>query len=212
MSKFAIDMEKHSDYRLLLLIREGNHPAFTVLVNRYWEEIYNYTKSRIRQDADAQDIVQEIFISCWKNRTHLHTGRNDRFTSYLYQAARYAIIDYFSRPGNTIYNEVLLETCIDHQTENITEIQLHLKELQHHIKKEVDNLPERLRTPYLLSREDNLSLKEVARKMSLSEQTVKNNITKALQILRTRLHENDNLIRIFILVTLMPSYYEFIIP
>ncbi|MCW3464726.1 RNA polymerase sigma factor [Chitinophaga nivalis] len=194
-------MEKLSDNKLLLLIKEGNHPAFTTLVNRYWEQLYVYTKSKVRQEADAQDIVQEIFISCWNNRATLYTGQNDRLTAYLYQAARYAIISYFSRPGNTIYNESLLTAISEHQTENITETALQLKELEQQIRIEVNKLPERLRTPYLLSRDANLSLKDIAQQMSLSEQTVKNNISSALRVLRTRLYENNDLITILVLIT-----------
>ena len=205
-------MEKHSDQHLLLLIQEGNHPAFTTLVNRYWDEIFSYTKSRIRHAADAQDIVQDIFISCWNNRLHLHTGKNDRFNSYLYQAARYAIIDYFSRPGVTIYNETLLETLIDSQIDNMTENRLQVKELEYHIQQEVNKLPERLKVPYILSREGNLSLKDIAKEMSLSEQTVKNNITKALGILRTRLQENEQFIRVLIFAAAIPACSELIIP
>lgn len=153
--------------------------------------IYRFTRSRIRQEADAQDIVQEIFISCWNNRQHLYAGKNDQFNAYLYQAARYAVIDYYSRAHTTIYNEVLLESFLEHQPLNMTESRLQLKELDTYIRQEVDKLPEQLRVPFVLSREAHLSLKEIAAQMSLSEQTVKNNITKALGILRRRLHEND---------------------
>nr|WP_295874329.1 sigma-70 family RNA polymerase sigma factor [uncultured Chitinophaga sp.] len=205
-------MEKLTDHRLLLLIQQGNHTAFTTFVNRYWEEVYTYTKSRIRQGADAQDIVQDIFISCWNNRGHLHTGANGRLTAYLYQAARYAIIDYFSRPGVTIYNDILLEAAADNQMENNAETQLYLKELEHHIRQEVDQLPDRLKTPYLLSREGNLSLKDIAQQMSLSEQTVKNNITLALRILRTRLHGNEHYLSTLLLLLAIPSYNNLIIP
>ncbi|RBL88200.1 sigma-70 family RNA polymerase sigma factor [Chitinophaga flava] len=205
-------MEKLTDHRLLLLIQKGNHAAFTAFVNRYWEEIYTYTKSRIRQGVDAQDIVQDIFISCWNNRERLHIGENGRLTAYLYQAARYAIIDYFSRPGITVYNDILLEAVADRQMENNSEAQLYLKELELHIRQEVDQLPDRLKMPYLLSREGNLSLKDIALKMSLSEQTVKNNITTALRILRARLHENEHYLGTLMLVLALPSYNNLIIP
>ncbi|WP_211999878.1 sigma-70 family RNA polymerase sigma factor [Chitinophaga sp. HK235] len=205
-------MEKLTDHRLLLLIQKGNHAAFTAFVNRYWEEIYTYTKSRIRQGVDAQDIVQDIFISCWNNRERLHTGENGRLTAYLYQAARYAIIDYFSRPGITVYNDILLEAVADRQMENNSEAQLYLKELELHIRQEVDQLPDRLKMPYLLSREGNLSLKDIALKMSLSEQTVKNNITTALRILRARLHENEHYLGTLMLLLALPSYNNLIIP
>ncbi|SEW43973.1 RNA polymerase sigma factor [Chitinophaga arvensicola] len=201
-------MEKHSDSRLLQMIREDHHPAFTTLVNRYWEEIYRFTRSRIRQEADAQDIVQEIFISCWNNRKHLYAGKNDQFTAYLYQAARYAVIDYYSRSQTMVYNEVLLESFIGHQPVNMTESRLQLKELDACIRQEVDRLPEQLRVPFVLSREANMSLKEIATQLSLSEQTIKNNITKALGILRRRLHQQD----IYLLMAGLPLYHKFIIP
>lgn len=204
LDMFAIDMEKLTDNRLLLLIQEGNHAAFTTLVNRYWEEIYIYTKSRIRQRAEAQDIVQDIFISCWNSRERLHVGENGKLTAYLYQAARYAIIDYFAKPGTTIYNDLLLESIAELPVENNLESQLYVKELEHHIREEVEQLPERLKVPYLLSREENLSLKDIAHRLSLSEQTVKNNITLALRTLRARLHENGHYIGTLMLLLAIP--------
>lgn len=185
-------MEKLTDRQLLSLIQEGNHAAFTNLVNRYWEEIFIYIKSRIRQSADAQDMVQDIFISCWNSRERLYVGDNGRLNAYLYQAARYTIIDYFAKPGTTVYNDILLEQAADYEKEDNFESKIYLKELEHCIREEVNLLPERLRTPYLLSREANMSMKDIALKLSLSEQTVKNNITLALRTLRMRLHENGH--------------------
>lgn len=205
-------MEKLSDHGLLLLIQKGNHAAFTVLVNRYWEEMYTYVRGRIKQGVDAQDIVQDIFISCWNNRERLYAAENGRFTAYLYQAARYAIIDYFSKPGITVYNDILLEAAEGRQMENNSEARIYLKELEQHLRQEVEQLPERLKIPYLLSREANLSMKDIARKMSLSEQTVKNNITLALHILRTRLHESEHYLGVLMLLLTIPSYHELIIP
>lgn len=185
-------MEKLTDRQLLSLIQEGNHAAFTNLVNRYWEEIFIYIKSRIRQSADAKDMVQDIFISCWNSRERLYVGDNGRLNAYLYQAARYTIIDYFAKPGTTVYSDILLEQAADYEKEDNFESKIYLKELEHCIREEVNLLPERLRTPYLLSREANMTMKEIALKLSLSEQTVKNNITLALRTLRTRLHENGH--------------------
>ncbi|MFX1705582.1 sigma-70 family RNA polymerase sigma factor [Chitinophaga sp. CC14] len=205
-------MEKLSDHRLLLLIQKGNHAAFTMLVRRYWECIYDYTRSRIKQQVDAQDIVQDIFVGCWSNREKLYVGESGRFSSYLYQAARYAIIDYFSKPGITIYNDILLESATDQQMESNSETRLYMKELELHLRQEVEQLPDRLKMPYLLSREGNLSMKDIAGKLSLSEQTVKNNITLALRILRKRLHENEHYLGCMMMLLAMPSYTNLIIP
>lgn len=198
-------MEKLSDQRLLDQIRTGNHPAFTTLVNRHWEALYRYTCSRIRQEADAVDIVQEIFISCWNNRDTLYTDANDSLSSWLFKAARYCIIDHYSRPHTTIYNEALLEATLHDVADNATTVQLEFKELQQRLEAEIALLPDRLRIPYRMSRDTDLRLREIAEQLSLSEQTVKNNISAALQHLRMRLQHRDAL-SVLLLAIIMQSH------
>lgn len=196
-------MEKLSDNRLMELIKGGNNHAFTALVNRYWENMYRHVYARLRHEEDAKDILQEIFITVWKNREHITTDTNESMGSYLFQAARYCIIDHFGRAQTAIYNEEILSELLlsDVSAQELLET----KELEQQVLQALDKMPERLQLPYRLSRYQHLSNKEIAAKLSLSEQTVKNNISITLRYLRIHMNEQNG-------VAGMLFLFSFIIP
>lgn len=193
-------MEKYPDSQLLDLIKLGDQQAFTALVNRYWEDMYTHIHARIRHEDDTKDILQEIFISVWKKRDTIVVDDNGRLGSYLFTAARYSIIDHFSRPGTPVYNEELFaETYAQQTTVSALEL-LETKEMEAQVNEVLDRMPERLQLPYRLSRYQQLSNREIATQLSLSEQTVKNNISIALRYLRTYLKEQNDLASVVIVI------------
>ena len=196
--KFADDMEKLSDNRLIDLIKVDNHPAFTILVNRYWEELYRHIHARLKDEEDTRDILQEIFITAWKNRATIYTDANGTLASYLFKAARYCIIRQFSRAKQTIFSEELLENLLSQQS--TAQEMLETKELEKRVTDELDRMPERLQSVYRLSRYAHLSNKEIASHLSLSEQTVKNNISIALHHLRVFVEKDTLLVILFLII------------
>lgn len=193
-------MEKLSDNRLIDLIKEGNHQAFTILVNKYWEDLYRHIHARIGHEEDARDILQEIFITTWKNRKTIYTDANGTLASYLFKAARYCIIKQFSRAQQTIFNEELLESLLSQQSTVSAQEMLETKELEKRVTDELDRMPERLQVSYRLSRYAHLSIKEIAVHLSLSEQTVKNNISIALHHLRVLVNKDILLVLLFFII------------
>ena len=198
--KFADDMEKLSDNRLIDLIKEDNHPAFTILVNRYWEELYRHIHARLKDEEDTRDILQEIFITAWKNRATIYTDANGTLASYLFKAARYCIIRQFSRAKQTIFSEELLENLLNQQSTTSAQEMLETKELEKRVTDELNRMPERLQIAYRLSRYAHLSNKEIASHLSLSEQTVKNNISIALHHLRLFVDKDTLLVILFLII------------
>jgi len=185
-------MKALSDYALLVLIKANNAVAFTVLVDRYWEPLYKHLYYRIRDEDEAKDHVQEIFISLWNNIAKVACNEQESLESYLFTAARYRAIDYFSKPNTHIPYEHVLNTVLAYPSAAATDQSVLLKELEQLIQVELNTLPERLQQPYRLSREQHLSIKEIAQHLSLSEQTVKNNISAVLQKLRLKLGQYNS--------------------
>ena len=65
------------DGRLALAAREGNHAAYAAIVNRHKDWIYRYLNRHLEDDADASDVLQEIFLSVWR-----YLGRYDPQRSF----------------------------------------------------------------------------------------------------------------------------------
>ena len=183
-----------ADDRSLLTAKE-EQTAFRILYDRYWEQLYRKALSRIDNCADAEDVVQEVFISLWRNRESIDI--KDTLSPYLFTALRYCIIKTIYRKAKKgIYVPLPVDglQCDEQPSEEI----LDYKDLQQAINREIDGLPERMQEIYRLSRYENLSSREIAQKLHLSEQTVKNTLTTTLRKLRVRLSHLSSFV-VFIL-------------
>lgn len=175
-------MENFSDTDLL--IAEDSETAFAVIYNRYWERLYKKAHVRFGNDADAQDAVQEVFISLWRNKNTIEVQQT--LAPYLFAALKYCIIKKIYRKAKK-GEYVPLSVNMLEVYGSCEENQFQFKELQSVIRKELDTLPTKMRRIYDMSRVENLRTAEIARQLNISEQTVKNTLTTALKRLRERL-------------------------
>ena len=74
----------------ILLKTTDEHLGFRTLYSRYWEALYKKAFHRFGNSADAQDAVQEIFISLWRNKDTIQV--DETLSPYLFTALKYYII------------------------------------------------------------------------------------------------------------------------
>lgn len=172
-----------SDEVLATLMGEGNHAAYEIIYKRYWPVLFRHSRGILKDDEEAKDVVQEIFIMLWKKAPDLVL--NTSLSSFLYAAARNRIFDLISR--KKVKNNYLasIETFIDQGTIT-TDHLIREKELSLKIEQEVSALPPKMREVFELSRKNNLSYKEIAERLEVSDHTVKKQISNALKILRVK--------------------------
>jgi RNA polymerase sigma factor (sigma-70 family) len=202
-------MKELSDRDLIALLHIDDHQAFAELTRRYWQDLFKHVRLKIRNAEEAQDIIQEIFLSVWKNRSAIRCDDQGRLSSYLYKSAKYASINYFSRPGIALRGAGVLEEMLAYPATVKSDEGLLIKELHHVVDDELSELPDRLQLPYRLSREQHLSIREIALRLSVSEQTVKNNITDVLNRIRFRLNKynsDPNIIFIIASLSVLSNY------
>lgn len=170
------------DDELLRRIQNDDQQAFSAIVFRYNVRLYRIVYNRVRDEDDAKDIVQEIFISLWKNR---HQVKLSDLFPYLSKAAFYAVIDWqlLNKKQLSRYH-LLLEK--DEPSISPVEDQIIANDLKRELMDAVEKMPETTGLVFRMSRIENKSVKEIAATTNLSEQTVKNNISIALKHLRTR--------------------------
>ncbi|MBV7533980.1 sigma-70 family RNA polymerase sigma factor [Chitinophaga sp. sic0106] len=176
---------KLSDIALLERMQvQDDKAAFDELYHRYWEQLYIAAYARLREDADAKDCVQEVFIALWQKRKELQI--REQLASYLHVALKYRVL-------NHIRNAATYQKHLDVFAELPPAILLKadspllLNEMQQVIATTVAAMPERMQEIYLLNRRDHLSLDEIANQLSLSRQTVKNQLGLALHRIREQL-------------------------
>jgi len=176
-----------SDAELLHAIKEGDAAAFRALYDRYWEQLYLRACRRVDKD-EAKDIVQEVMTTLWRRRNDIFTFDDGEIGRYLFTAVKYRVITHYAYTTAGIKNSQLFDVM----TEQVDMNSLEVRELSELIESEVRRLPARMQQVFRLSREEDLSIADIARQLNLSEQTVKNQLTEALKRLRASIQSRDN--------------------
>jgi RNA polymerase sigma-70 factor (family 1) len=172
-----------TDITLWELARNGNVKAFGELYDRYWQQLYTTVYWRICDEDITKDIVQDIFVTIWEKRMSIHIESS--LQGYLKVTARHKVLNYFKSEETRTKHQVNA-AALQPDTVDSTEI-LAAKELASTYQKEIELLPLKMREVFLLSREDNMTIEEISTHLSLSPQTVKNQLTSALKKIRLRL-------------------------
>ncbi|MEJ7778526.1 MAG: RNA polymerase sigma-70 factor [Daejeonella sp.] len=180
MSLYSI----YSDQELASLLTRGDRIAFAEIYDRFKGLLFVHAYKRLNNQAEAEDVVHDLFSTLWNKREELII--NTQLAGYLYTAVRNRIFKIIVH--KQIESKYI--TSIQHSLNEghyITDHLVRSNELAKIIEKEISALPPKMREIFILSRQQNLSHKEIAEKLSLSEQTVSKQITNALKILRVRL-------------------------
>ncbi|MBB5437287.1 RNA polymerase sigma-70 factor (ECF subfamily) [Pedobacter sp. AK017] len=176
----------YHDDELVALLKQGDHGAFTEIYERYAPKLY-YQINQLLRDGDAsQDLVQDIFIAIWNKAHNIKAGAN--FAGYLYVAAQNSAIK-FMRKGHLHidYLDSLAEL-----EENLSEEygkDYDVEVLYELIEKEISNLPAKMKAIFELSRQGNLSYKDIAEQLDIAENTVRKQVSNALKIIRGNVHK-----------------------
>jgi RNA polymerase sigma-70 factor (family 1) len=168
------------DIELLNELKKNNISAFNTIYQNYSKPLYIYLLHKIKDPDLCNDILQDVFVNIWEKRALLSVEIS--LKAYLYQAARFKIVDIYRK--DIKYQKYLAELAdyiVDPAT--ITDRIDQRKKLQE-IETAVNNLPERMREIFILSRFEHQTTRDIATKTNLSPQTVKNQLSKALRILR----------------------------
>ena len=174
----------HNDRQLLILIQSGDDSAFAELYERYWELIFRHILKMLGDKDDTKDLTQEIFTSLWIKSADIDPDTN--IAGYLYVSARNKVINMIRH--NKVKKDYLSSlSCFVLEYDPSIFEQLNEKELLSAVEKEIQNLPDKMREVFELSRKKYLSHKEIALELHISDKTVKKQISNAIKILRFRL-------------------------
>lgn len=178
------DYHNCTDHELASLLIEGDQGAYTELYHRFKGVLYVHAFRMLQDKDDAKDIVHDLFTALWTKRASL-TFRSG-IASYLYTSVRNRVFDAIShKKVRSRYLESLKELSLE---EGYSEDELlHEKELAALIEKETAALPDKMRQIFELSRKVNLTHKEIAEKLEISDKTVKKQVSNAVRILRLKL-------------------------
>ena len=156
----------------VLAIKGGDHQAFIDLYNEYWSQVYDFSRLYIATIADAEEIVQDVFVKLWESRHLLKEDENIK--GFLFIVTRNIV---FNKNKKRV-NENLFKTSVLVAYGN--------EGYYNSIDRLINSLPEQQRKCFLLSREESLSYKEIAERLGISQKTVEIHMGKALKFLKDK--------------------------
>ena len=178
------DYSKFSNLELQHLLVLGDAYAFTEIYDRYKGVLYQHSLNMLEDRDEAKDVLQELFSNLWANRESMQIKSN--LSGYLYVGIRNRVLNLIAHKQVQAQYISSLGDFIN-KGEFITDYRVRERQLAGVIEKEIDSLPAKMRQVFQLSRMSNLSHKEIAEELSVSEQTVRTQVRNALRILRVKL-------------------------
>lgn len=177
-------IKPYTDQQLLDLIRTDDRGAFTELYNRYWDKTYAVALHRLDDEHEAEEVVQEVFLSIWQRRATLQLTHT--VATYLAVAVKYKVINHLAKQyrRQLQHDELTMTSPI---VADSTADWLYEKELRQLLEKTISQLPEKCRIVFLLSRDENKTYAEIAAELNISQKTVEAHMSKALRELRETL-------------------------
>jgi RNA polymerase sigma-70 factor (ECF subfamily) len=178
----------HLNDKILFLVKQQDDKGMKLLFDSYFDMLFHFAKKLTGSIQDSEDIVQTVFIDFWENAKKRDI---QDLKSYLFQMTKYQVYAVWSKQPE--FSELLEDYKEVISEDNVLSDIMHV-ELEKEINKAVEGLPDACRNIFKLSRYDGLSHDEIAEKLNLSKQTVKNQLTKATSVLKHQLNVNYALI------------------
>ena len=180
---------------LISSLKKGDENAFVYLVKTFDKLIFNYALSLTNDRASAQDIVQDVFMSVWKDRKKLNEDYS--LKSFIYKIAHNKFINQYHKNRSIsalerAYTEALNEITVESYNKEILEKKLRI------LSESINDLPKKCKQIFLLSKKEGLTNMEVADHLNISTKTVEGHLTKAFKILKTSVESKLTKIILFL--------------
>ncbi|PBI84753.1 ECF RNA polymerase sigma factor SigW [Flavobacterium sp. ACN2] len=179
-------IDDYSDNTILIeSLQNGDESAYTYLIDTYHHKLCVYANSLVKNVYSAEDIVQNVFIKVWEQRTRLKVDHS--LKSFLYKLVYNEFIDLYRKNQSLFsleksYYDALNGIVPEEDSESFQRV-------LNAVNKEIQNLPPKCKEVFILSKKEGLTNIEIAEHLDVSIKTVEAQITKAFSILRTSLEE-----------------------
>jgi RNA polymerase sigma-70 factor (ECF subfamily) len=192
------DFGTYEEKDLLYKLQSGSVTAFTTIYNQHWKKMFYLAGNKLQNLAEAEELVQDIFLDLWRRREEL---KITSLSSYLSACVKYKVINALAKRNHQERYSLYTSRQPGLLADNTTEERLRLEELQHELMNETEKLPAKCKMVFRLSREQGYTQKQIAIRMGISEKTVESHLSKALRTLRIGLSQFISFIFLHLLLS-----------
>jgi len=189
-----------SNTELIKLLKKGDIAAFDAIYNKYCHKLHQFVFMYLKQEEDAEEVVQEVFIKIWESREKVDVYLS--FESFLFTIAYNSTMSLLRKRVSETKSREYLKSLQKIETEEMVIDEIQYNELNNKVQSLLEQLSPRQSEIYLLSREEGLSHKEIAIKLNISESTVNNHLVTILKFLKSNIDSSLFINSLFIFLFL----------
>lgn len=175
-----------TDKDLIQRVRSGDISAFEQLYRRYALQMYRQAYAILNDEEEAKDLVQDLFINFWDKISEINLV-HDTIFPYLYIANKNLVFKRLEKDKLKRRHRDYLYAKFEEEDFSTLEA-LSFSELKDKLDEAIQKLPSKMQAVFVLSRDHQLTHKEIAERLSISDKTVKKQISNALKILKKELN------------------------
>ena len=154
------------------------------IYNYYYPRLYDFSRSFLKLEQGIDDILQEVFIRIWQNRRKIKDPES--FNSYIFIITRNLLLNELrSRLNHKSLKEEIRRLSIAKEYEGYEQAQY--RDLKNRVEELIEELPQRQKEIFVLSRNEGLSHKEIAGRLQITTKTVEYHISLSIKFLKSRL-------------------------
>jgi len=183
------DATTAADLELIQAFRAGEEAAFTALVQKYQQHVFNLIFHHSGPHVEVEDLAQEVFLKVYTNLRNFHG--HAAFRTWLYRITLNVCIDHARK--RKVRRMLSLESLSEWTKAKLSMRQNHTsspqlaaesREMQNHVQAALQQLPEDFRQPLVLRDLEGLDYEEIAAITGTRLGTVKSRIFRGRQRLR----------------------------
>lgn len=190
-----------NDQDCFRLLQQGDSVAFHYLIRVYFPVLGRYA-CRVApiSNAEAEDVVEEVFLKLWERREQFVDFGEVK--GFLYVSVRNGCLNVFRSRQREETRAATFMHLYGNDSRGSNEAEIIYSELLAEIRRSVDALPAKMREIFILSHYKKMSNEAIAARLNLSHQTVRNQKSKALALLRQWLKQKSPLLLVVLSIWL----------
>lgn len=167
-------------------VKKGDFVAYEFIFNKYFKDLYRFGYSYLRDETQAEEIAQEVFLYLWDKREKIEIQTT--LKTYLFSAVKNKCMNYIKielprQKNMSDVEQAKMFVSYDKDTTDNSEL------LKKQIKQAIDELPTKCKQVFMLSRYSGFTYEEIAEELGISKKTVENQMGIALKKLRISLEQ-----------------------